>query len=87
VPPSAVEVVAAPPYVCGGVQEAIPENALPERVTVTGWLYQPFTSGGRSGVALALGIEISMCSGKLNVDEVPSDQVTAQYSVVLSSVL
>src|ERR1700729_1356101 len=47
----------------------MPENAVPARVTVTGWLYQPFASGGRSGVAVAVGAETSTWSLK------PSNEV------------
>ena len=43
-------VVSGPLYVVD-VQEAIPDPpSLPRYVTVTGWLYQPSLSGGRSGL-------------------------------------
>jgi hypothetical protein len=41
------------------VHDAIPENALPWNPTASGWLYQPPESGGRVGVAEAVGEEVS----------------------------
>ena len=54
-----------PEYVTGAVHEAIPEKDLPMKEAVTGWLYQPFTSGGREGAALTDGTDVSTLSGKL----------------------
>ena len=48
-----------PEYVTGAVHEAIPEKDLPLKEAVTGWLYQPFASGGRADAALIVGLEIS----------------------------
>ena len=61
----------------------MPENAVPARVTVTGWLYQPLASGGRSGTAVADGLEVSTCNGKL-MDAVPlGAHVTAHDTVAV----
>src|SRR6185437_2266881 len=49
----------------------MPENAVPEVVTVTGWLYQPLASGDRSGVAVAVGAETSTFSGTFAVSDCP----------------
>src|SRR6185437_10855006 len=49
----------------------MPENAVPEVVTVTGWLYQPLASGERSGVAVAVGAETSTFSGTFAVSDCP----------------
>ena len=43
----------------------MPENELPCVVGVTAWLYQPFESGGRDGVTVAVGEEVSTSNGKL----------------------
>ena len=53
-----------PEYVTGAVHEAIPEKELPLKGAVTGWLYQPFRSGGREGNALMDGADASTFSGK-----------------------
>jgi hypothetical protein len=58
-PLNEVPPVFGPAYVVVAVHQAIPENALPWKEIVTGWLYQPFASGGRDGTALAAGDEIS----------------------------
>ncbi len=41
------------------MHEAIPEKELPLKEAVTGWLYQPFESGGRDRVAAMVGLEAS----------------------------
>ena len=37
----------------------MPEKELPLMAPATGWLYQPFESGGRAGVTVAVGEESS----------------------------
>ena len=51
--------VSGPPYVLPAVHAAMPEKALPLKETESGWLYQPFESGGRDGIADAVGFETS----------------------------
>jgi hypothetical protein len=64
----------------------MPENAVPARETVTGWLYQPFASGGRSGTAVADGLEVSTFNGKL-MEAVPlGSHDTAHDTVAARSV-
>jgi hypothetical protein len=65
----------------------MPEKALPARATVRGRLYQPFASGGRSGVAVAVGAETSIWSVKLSVETVPPANVTEHDNGVTWSVL
>jgi hypothetical protein len=51
-PVTAVPPLSGPPYVTAE-QESIPDIAsLPLKLTATGWLYQPFLSAPRSGLAL-----------------------------------
>ena len=59
VPLTLVAAALGPAYVVGAVHDAIPENELPWKLTLTGWLYQPFKSGGRARVAVAVGVEVS----------------------------
>jgi hypothetical protein len=48
--------LSGPEYVSGEVQEASPEVAsLPEKLTVSEWLYQPLESGLRPAAAEAAG--------------------------------
>ena len=55
------------------VQLAIPESAsLPLNVTASGWLYQPFASGGRAGVAVAFGGVASYLIASAAVLELPA---------------
>ncbi len=55
-PRTAASARSGPEYVCGGTQESIPEVAsTPLKSTEIAWLYQPFESGARSGVALTTG--------------------------------
>jgi hypothetical protein len=55
VPPTEAELLSGPEYE-PDVQEAIPLAASePLKATPTGWLYQPFASAPREGVALAEG--------------------------------
>jgi hypothetical protein len=54
-----------PAYVTGAVHEAIPEKEWPLKAAVTGWLYQPFASGGRARAPPTVGVEASTFSGKL----------------------
>ena len=65
----------------------MPEKAVPAKLTETGWLYQPFASGGRSGVAVADGAEISTCSGKLRrlAATCQSDPTTRRSDTVVSA--
>ena len=49
-----------PEYVTGAVHEAIPEKELPLKEAVTGWLYQPFESGGRDRAPPTVGVEASI---------------------------
>ena len=42
-----------------GVHDCIPEIASSWSVIPTEWLYQPFASGGRSKLTLAVGVEVS----------------------------
>ena len=45
-----------PEYVCGATHVSTPDVAsVPEKVTMSAWLYQPFESGARPGVALTVG--------------------------------
>ena len=48
-----------------GLAGVVPEKELPLKEAVTGWLYQPFRSGGREGNALMDGADASTFSGKL----------------------
>ena len=68
-----------------------PEVAsLPLQLTETWWLYQPFTSGGRAGVAdPATGGVESYLSGNEVEDELPawSVQVALSAALALSGVL
>ncbi len=50
--------VAGPAYVVE-VHDAMPENELPWNAKATGASYQPLESGGRDGVAVAVGEEVS----------------------------
>jgi hypothetical protein len=48
--------LSGPEYVFGAVHVSMPEVAsLPEKLTVRSWLYQPFESGFRPGLADADG--------------------------------
>ena len=49
-----------PAYVTGAVHEAMPEKELPLKETVTGWLYQPFESGGRALAAISRGRDLDV---------------------------
>jgi hypothetical protein len=54
-PPTDTPLPSGPEYV-GEEHEAIPEVAsVPEKVTPTAWLYQPFWSGPRAADALTVG--------------------------------
>jgi hypothetical protein len=75
------------PCVVVGVHDAMPENALPENETATGWLYHPFVSGGRAAVAVAVGDEISTRSGYGNGIDGPPDQLTSHSRTVSVSLL
>ena len=45
-----------PEYVCAGTQDSTPEVAsVPVKLTLSEWLYQPFESGARAGVAVTCG--------------------------------
>ena len=50
----------APEYVRGAVHEAMPEKELPLKDAVTGWLNQPFESGGRDRAPPTVGVEASI---------------------------
>jgi hypothetical protein len=48
--------LSGPEYVWGATHESMPEVAsVPEKPTERGWLYQPFESGARDGVAVTTG--------------------------------
>ncbi len=50
------EAVGRPGGVRDAGQESIPAPvSVPVAVTVTGWLYQPFASGGRAGAVVTPG--------------------------------
>src|SRR6478736_4149499 len=60
-------------YVFAVEQESMPEVAsVPEKDTETAWLYQPFASAGRDGVAVADGGVISTLIVLLTVVVPPS---------------
>ena len=53
----------------GEVQEATPDvGSVPAQLTWTAWLYQPFTSAVRPGVAVTVGAVSSNLSGKETVE-------------------
>jgi hypothetical protein len=55
--------------VTGEVQEATPDvGSVPAQLTWTAWLYQPFTSAVRPGVAVTVGGVSSNLSGKETVE-------------------
>src|SRR5262245_20292193 len=61
-----------PEYVAE-VHEAIPDVAsVPAKATATGWLYQPFASGARPGLAFTLGGVPSYLKPKVVVAELPA---------------
>jgi hypothetical protein len=48
--------VSGPEYVCGALQESMPDKpSMPLKETARGWLYQPFESADRPGVAVTIG--------------------------------
>jgi hypothetical protein len=59
-PPRLADAESCPEYVTGAVHEAIREKELPPKEAVTGWLYQPFESGGRDRAPPTVGVEASM---------------------------
>jgi hypothetical protein len=71
-----------PEYVFGAAQEATPEVAsAPEKPTVSEWLYQPFESARRPGVAVTEGAVLSRLNVLLTV-VVPPSLVALHVSVV-----
>lgn len=65
-PPRLADAESGPEYVTGAVHEAIgEEKELPPKDAVTGWLYQPFESGGRDSEPPTVGVEASTLRGKL----------------------
>jgi hypothetical protein len=77
-----------PEYVCGGTQESSPEVAsVPAKLTERAWLYQPFASGARDGVAVTFGPVSSYWKTKLPtalVFPARSRQVPATEAFTLS---
>jgi hypothetical protein len=55
------------------VQASSPEpESEPLAVAATGWLYQPFASGGRASATLTEGAVASYCSEKLALELFPA---------------
>jgi len=55
-------------YVFAAAQESMPEVAsVPEKATVSAWLYQPFASGWRAGLAVTEGPAASYLSPNVEV--------------------
>jgi hypothetical protein len=73
-----------PRYRTACVQDPTPEVAsVPANVTVTGRLYQPFESGGRSGVAVTVGAVASYWSASDAPPELPARSVHEPDSVTV----
>jgi hypothetical protein len=66
------------------VHDAMPEKALPRNLKRSGWLYQPWWSGGRRGTADAVGFEISTLMGCVDVPW-PDGPCTVQDTFVFVS--
>jgi hypothetical protein len=65
--------LSGPAYDCGGTQKSMPEVAsVPVNVTVSEWLYQPFRSGLREGVAVTPGAVLSILIVMATVVSPPS---------------
>src|SRR5919108_2329005 len=61
VPLTVVPAVSGPAYVASGEQESSPDvPSLPVKPTLSAWLYQPFASAPRDGVAVADGGVLSI---------------------------
>src|SRR5919109_2100250 len=66
VPLTVVAAVSGPAYVAVGEQDSSPDvSSVPAKPTLSAWLYQPFASAARDGVAVADGAVLSI----LNVFE------------------
>ena len=55
-PPTVIETPSGPANVLGASHESTPDVAsVPKKLTISGWLYQPFASAGREGEAVTCG--------------------------------
>jgi hypothetical protein len=70
-----------------GVHDCTPEIASSSSATPTGWLYQPFASGGRAKLMLAVGVEVSTWTVYGWTTVVPPDQFTTHETVRSVSVV
>ncbi len=57
--------------------------SLPEKLTVSGWLYQPLLSAARLGLAVAVGGVASYLKGRLAVVTLPALSVQVPLTVAL----
>ena len=57
--------------------------SLPAKLTVSGWLYQPFVSAARLAAAVAVGAVASYLSGRLAVATLPALSVQEPLTVAL----
>jgi hypothetical protein len=77
--------VSGPEYVCGAVQDWMPEvPSVPAKVTPTGALYQPFESAAREAEALAVGAVLS--TWKFFVTEVSPPSLDALHVNLVDAV-
>ena len=77
-----VALVSGPAYVASGSQDSKPEVvSLPSKSTERSWLYQPFESAAREGVAVVAGGVLSTWKG-FEIFVVPPSLVAEQVSIV-----
>ena len=58
--------------------------SLPEKLIVSGWLYQPLLSAARLAAAVAVGAVESYLSGRFAVPTLPALSVQEPLTVALS---
>ncbi len=82
VPLTVVALVSGPAYVASGSHDSRPEVvSLPSKSTERSWLYQPFESAAREGVAVVAGAVLSTLKG-FEIVVVPPSLSAEHVSVV-----